>query len=112
MADETEKPYLSLEEVADLLSVNYQLIYRLVRSGELPAVRLGRVYRIERSDLDEYLESAKTISGGVCSSCGKTYSSRLSLKQKCTECGAPICTDCWDRKNLHLCREHSKEDSE
>ena len=54
-----EQEYLSLEDVAELLGVNYQLIYKLVRSGELPAVRLGRVYRVQRSDLDRYLARSR-----------------------------------------------------
>ena len=54
MANEIE--YMSLEEVADMLGVTYQLIYRLVRAGELPAVRLGKLYRVSRADLDAYLE--------------------------------------------------------
>ena len=65
MGVETE--YMSLEDVADMLGVTYQLIYRLVRSGELPAVRLGKLYRVSRSDLDGYLERSKSASsaGGV-----------------------------------------------
>ena len=40
-----EKEYLSLEEVPESLGVTYQLIYRLVRTGDLPAARLGKLYR-------------------------------------------------------------------
>ena len=39
----SNEEYKSLEEVADMLGVTYQLIDRLVRSGELPAVRLGKL---------------------------------------------------------------------
>ena len=52
----TEAEYLSLEEVAEMLGVTYQLIYRLARSGELPAVRLGKLYRVARGDLEKYLD--------------------------------------------------------
>jgi len=55
-----EKEFYSLEEVADLLGVSYQLIYKLVRSGELAAARLGKVYRVSRRDLDHYLEQSKS----------------------------------------------------
>ena len=108
---EKSREYLSLEEVADLLGVNYQLIYRLVRSGELPAIRLGRVYRVDRTDLDAYLESTKTSRGPVpatCSACGKTYPSSLSVSEACRDCGAPICQDCWTRRDVHRCREHEQ----
>ena len=105
-----EKEFLSLEEVADLLGVTYQLIYRLVRGGELPAVRLGKLYRVSRRDLDAYLEKSKRAGeGGTCSVCGTVYRSRESLKNVCTEegCDAPICFDCWARCNVRKCPEHA-----
>ena len=108
MGVETE--YMSLEEVADMLGVTYQLIYRLVRSGELPAVRLGKLYRVSRVDLDGYLERSKgaSASGGVCSVCGTFYRTHDSLKNLCTEkdCGEPICFDCWTRLGVRKCKAH------
>lgn len=47
---------LTAAEVADLLRVSTMTIYRLVRRGELPAVRVGRNYRVRESDLNHYLE--------------------------------------------------------
>ena len=107
-----EKEFLSLEEVADLLGVNYQLIYRQVRGGLLPAARIGRVYRVSKKDLEAYLENAKTMAvpGYACAACGKTYSSRLSLKEHCLECEAAICRDCWERKDVRYCREHQAKE--
>ena len=104
-----EKEYLTIEEVAKILKVNYQLIYRLVRAGELPSSRVGRVYRISEPDLDAYLEKSKItpVAGGVCSSCDRAYSSKLSLNHKCEECGKPICFDCWERQDIRYCKEHS-----
>ena len=105
-----EKEFLSLEEVADLLGVTYQLIYRLVRSGEMPAVRLGKLYRVRRADLNAYLEKSKAgAEGGTCSVCGTFYRSRDSLKQVCEHegCEARICFDCWIRRGVRLCPEHA-----
>ncbi len=110
-----DKKYMTIEEVAELLGVTYQLIYRLVRSGELPAVRVGRVYRITGADLDLYLETTKMAGSApamVCTGCGKTYRSRLSLAAECMECGAPICVDCWERKGERYCAEHADDASE
>lgn len=104
-----EKEFLSLEEVADLLGVTYQLIYRLARSGEMPAVRLGKLYRVKRVDLNAYLEKSKSAAeGGTCSVCGTFYRSRSSLVHVCEQegCEAAICFDCWTRRNVHLCLEH------
>ena len=65
---------MSLEEVVEMLGVTYQLIYRLVRSGELPAVRLGKLYRVSRIDLEQYLERQKGVpsGGGVCREGGRS----------------------------------------
>ena len=102
--------YMSLEEVADMLGVTYQLIYRLVRAGELPAVRLGKLYRVARSDLDRYLERNKNAAaaGGTCSVCGTFYNAKASLKQICSEegCEEPICFDCWNRLGIRYCKKH------
>jgi len=103
----TDRPFLSIEEVADLLGVNYQLIYRLVRSGELPAARLGRVYRVDRRDLDAYLSRAKQSGpAGVCAACGVTYRSAAMLTEACMTCGAAICADCWTRLGVRNCAAH------
>ncbi len=106
MAPDTK--YMTIEEVAELLGVTYQLIYRLVRSGELPAVRIGRVYRITGTDLDACLEQTKTGGGPVgtaCAACGKIYASASSVKEECMDCGALICLDCRQRRGVHQCRK-------
>ena len=104
-----EKKYLTIDEVAALLKVNYQLIYRLVRTGEIPSSRIGRVYRIADPDLDAYLEKTRTVpaEANICSSCGKEYSSKLSLNHECEECGKAICFDCGERQGLRYCKEHN-----
>ncbi len=104
-----DKEFFSLEEVADKLGVTYQLIYRLVRTGELPAVRLGKLYRVSSADLDAYLANSRaSASGGTCDVCGEHYSSSLSLKHTCTEdgCEKLICNDCWTRLKVRFCKEH------
>ena len=101
-----EKEFMSLEEVAQLMDVNYQLIYKLVRGGELRAARLGKVYRVHKQDLEAYLERSKAESAGLlCSACGRTYQSRHSLSQQCADCGRPICVDCWTRRAIRYCAE-------
>ena len=48
---------LTAAEVAEQLRVSTMTIYRLIRSGELPAVRVGRNYRVREEDLVAYLEA-------------------------------------------------------
>lgn len=106
----SEKKFMTLRDVAELLGVNYQLIYRLIRSGELPAIRLGRVYRVTQEDLNTYLHNQKTAStGATCEVCGTNYRSAESVKQACEECGAPICFDCWQRDGVRLCKACEKQ---
>ncbi len=49
---------LTVPETARLLRISRNLAYELVARGELPAVRLGRVIRIPRSELDDWLGRA------------------------------------------------------
>ena len=51
---------LTVAEVADELRVSSMTVYRLIQREELPALRIGRSYRIERGDLDEYLSGRAT----------------------------------------------------
>lgn len=50
--------YWNLEDVARYLSVSKQQVYAMVRSGELPAVKLGGrgVWRVDSHKLNDYLE--------------------------------------------------------
>jgi excisionase family DNA binding protein len=41
--------FLTVAEVAELMRVSSMTVYRMVRSGDLPAVRFGRSYRIPES---------------------------------------------------------------
>jgi excisionase family DNA binding protein len=46
---------MTVAEVADVLRVSNMTVYRLIRSGELPALRVGKSFRIQRRDLSAYL---------------------------------------------------------
>ncbi len=47
--------FVTVSEVAGQLRVSNMTVYRLVQSGQLPAVRVGRSYRIQADDVDRYL---------------------------------------------------------
>ncbi len=44
--------YLSLKEVADLLRLSERTLYRHVKSGKLPAAKIGGQWRVRKSDVD------------------------------------------------------------
>ena len=47
---------LTVAEVAAAMRVSNMTVYRLIKSGELPAVRVGKGYRIRSSELQRFLE--------------------------------------------------------
>ena len=52
--------FLTTEEVLDYLQVNLRTVYRLIKAGKIPAVRVGRQWRFRRRDLDAWLEAQRT----------------------------------------------------
>lgn len=53
---------LTVAEVSRILNVSAGLVYRLIQSGDLPAIRFGRAIRVKPADLEQYL-ARKTSSG-------------------------------------------------
>jgi excisionase family DNA binding protein len=54
-SDEPRVRFLTVSEVAIALRVSNMTVYRLVSSGELPAVRVGRCVRLAADDVEAYL---------------------------------------------------------
>ena len=50
--------FLTVAEVATIMRVSKMTVYRLVHSGELPAVRVGRSFRVPEKAVHSYLEAA------------------------------------------------------
>jgi len=50
-------------EVAGILRVSTMTVYRLIKAGSLPAVRVGKSYRVGEDDVDRYLASSYTQAG-------------------------------------------------
>ena len=55
--------FFTPQEVADLLRVSSMTVYRLIKSGELRAARVGKAYRILEDDVDAYLAERFTQAG-------------------------------------------------
>ena len=67
MVDES---FLTTEEVLEYLQVNLRTVYRLIKAGKIPAVRVGRQWRFRKRDIDAWLESQRPRSAR--SSTGQT----------------------------------------
>lgn len=52
--------FLTTEEVLAYLNVNLRTVYRLIKAGKLPAVRVGRQWRFRRKDVDKALRGDRT----------------------------------------------------
>ena len=50
--------FLTVAEVASLMRVSKMTVYRLVHNGELPAVRVGRSFRVHAKAVHDMLESS------------------------------------------------------
>ncbi len=107
------KQFLSLKQVADLLGVDYKTVFNLVRTGQLPAARIGNIYRVRKEDLDQFFERQKQQPGGevtpimqrteagvpksTCGRCGLVikYPSLVGGACQQESCATILCKQCW-----------------
>src|SRR5512139_3744885 len=54
-----DEAFLTTDEVLEYLQVNLRTVYRLIKAGKLPAVRVGRQWRFRRADIDAWLETQR-----------------------------------------------------
>ena len=52
-----DETFLTTEEVLGYLQVNLRTVYRLIKAGRIPAVRVGRQWRFRKRDIDAWLDS-------------------------------------------------------
>jgi len=57
MINPEDDPLLSVAEIADVLRVSRMTVYRLVNDGTIPALRVGRTFRVYESSVRKYLAS-------------------------------------------------------
>jgi len=60
---ESEHRLMTVREVAEAMRVSTMTVYRLIRAGSLPAIRVGKHFRIRPTDLAHYLD-VQTVGGG------------------------------------------------
>jgi excisionase family DNA binding protein len=54
-----DESFLTTDEVLEYLQVNLRTIYRLIKAGKIPAVRVGRQWRFRKRDIDAWLETQR-----------------------------------------------------
>ena len=55
----TDEVFLTTEEVLEYLQVNLRTVYRLIKAGKIPAVRVGRQWRFRKRDIDSWLDGQR-----------------------------------------------------
>ena len=58
-----EEGFLTTDEVLEYLQVNLRTVYRLIKAGKIPVVRVGRQWRFRKRDIDAWLESQRPRQG-------------------------------------------------
>jgi excisionase family DNA binding protein len=59
-----DREILTVEQAADFLQVHKITVYRYIREGALPAVKLGKLYRLFSRDVEAFLEAMRHHPGG------------------------------------------------
>lgn len=54
------KPFFTVDEVGEVLRVGRMVVYNLIHDGYLPAVKVGRAWRVTDVGLQAYIEGATT----------------------------------------------------
>ncbi len=62
---QNDEVFLTTEEVLEYLQVNLRTVYRLIKAGKIPAVRVGRQWRFRKRDIDAWLDSQRPHHGGA-----------------------------------------------
>ena len=56
------KDWLSVADICEYMEVSTFVVTRVLRSGELPAVKMGREWRVSRTDFEDWLNAQRLAS--------------------------------------------------
>jgi excisionase family DNA binding protein len=55
------KPWLTVADICEYMDVSTFVVTSMLRSGEMPAVKFGREWRVARLDFETWLNSQRAI---------------------------------------------------
>jgi excisionase family DNA binding protein len=64
MSSSDPEQVMTVEQVAAYLQLHRLTVYRYIREGKIPAARIGRLYRVHKSDVDRLLAARAVTSTG------------------------------------------------
>lgn len=59
--ERTTREFFTIAELSNTLNLNEMTIYRLVKSGQLPGLQFGRVVRLRRYDVEDFLNQRESV---------------------------------------------------
>ncbi|MPV50473.1 MULTISPECIES: helix-turn-helix domain-containing protein [unclassified Pseudactinotalea] len=65
MAQPDPPRFLTVAEVADMARVSKMTVYRMVHAGDLPAIRVGRSFRVPQAAVEEMLSGHSDFTTGT-----------------------------------------------
>ena len=71
-----DESFLTTEEVLEYLQVNLRTVYRLIKAGKIPAVRVGRQWRFRKRDIDAWLDAQRPRGGDRAASAATAVAER------------------------------------
>jgi excisionase family DNA binding protein len=77
----TDEVFLTTEEVLEYLQVNLRTVYRLIKAGKIPAVRVGRQWRFRKRDIDAWLDSQRPRPERAAGAAASAQPSRTTRKR-------------------------------
>ena len=63
MESHAQARFLTVAEVAELMRVSTMTVYRLIKAGDMAAVRVGKSFRLREDDVNRYLADRYTQAG-------------------------------------------------
>ena len=101
----TDETFLTTEEVLEYLQVNLRTVYRLIKAGKIPAVRVGRQWRFRKRDIDAWLDSQRPRGGraaaGRRAAAGARRAAARASSSSTTRRASAIC---WRRRSRRRIR--------
>lgn len=64
-ADGRELGWTNTKDAAELLGITTRTLYRFIDEGQVPAYKFGRVIRLRRKDIDDFIEASRVTPGSL-----------------------------------------------
>lgn len=52
----SEKEFYTVKDVKEMLGIGQDKVYKMFASGEIPSIKVGRLYRVHPKDFEAWLE--------------------------------------------------------